>query len=97
MFGRKAVQVARAADLDRVEALVRARFELGSDCLVMVSQLPGREAGFPPLETRVLFWTEDGIRHRLRLFSSAAEVVAADLPPRWLRTGLIDDGDGDCC
>lgn len=97
MFGRRAWPAAAAADLDRVEELVRARFELGPDCLVMVSQLPTRQPGFPPLETRVLFWTDDGPRHRLRLFKPVAEVRAADLPLRWLRPGLIDDGDSDCC
>jgi nitrate reductase delta subunit len=63
----------------------------------MVLEGEGRLPGYPPRETTVLFWTDPGTRHRLRLFKAAEAVTEEDLPVRWLLPTLVDDGDGECC
>ena len=95
MFGRAAPERRNLAHLEAVEDMVRARFVLSPADLVMVSEDPGRLPGHPPLQTTILFW-HDGQRHRLVLFTPVAGVGEADLPPAWLRPGLVDL-DGDCC
>lgn len=97
MFQRLGGRTGNLAQLDRIECLVRARFELDAADLVLVSEEPGRLPGFPPWDTTVRFWSGDGVRYRLRVFKPAAEVDAADLPVAWLLPGLIDDGEPDCC
>ena len=96
MFRRPAARPGNLAELERVEALVRARFGLDPADLVFVSEEDPRRPGYPALETVVLFWA-GGERHRLRVFRPVAEVGAQDLPPAWLRPALLDDGEGDCC
>jgi hypothetical protein len=83
--------------LDRIEALVRARFALPSDQIVLVSEDPCTIPGFPPRDTTVRFWTDRETRYRLRIFKPAAKIGAPDLPVAWLLPSLIDDGDPDCC
>ncbi len=97
MFASRKTGAAGAADLERIEALVRARFEVPEDEIVLVSEEAGRLPGLPTRMTTILFWTGRTARHRLRLFKPAAEVSAADLPQSWLRGALVDEGDGDCC
>jgi hypothetical protein len=77
--------------VEALESLVSAHFGLGERDLVMASERI--EAGQPA--TVVLFW-KDGVRHRLVLFRPAGEVTAADLPPAWLASGLVDES-GECC
>lgn len=96
MFRRTAARPANLAELERVEALVRARLGIDSADLVFVSEEQPRRPGYPARETVVLFWAA-GTRHRLRVFRPVAEVGAEDLPPAWLRPALVDDGEGDCC
>ena len=99
MFARRAADAA-AVDveaLERVEALVRARFGLDDAALVLVSDDATDLAGGPPRATTVLFWTAADARHRVRVFRPAGEVTEADLPPRWCRGALLDLGDIDCC
>ena len=96
MFATRKIAPEEAADLQRIEALVRARYGLGEGDLVLVSSEAPRDPGFPPRATMVLFWAGP-MRHRLRLFLAPGDVAAADLPPGWLRSALIDDGEGDCC
>lgn len=95
LFGPKVK--AEASDLERVEALVRARFGVGADDLVLVSEETGRQPGLPGRMTTVLFWRGREDRHRLRIFKPVAEIDAGDLPSGWLRGALVDEGDGDCC
>ncbi len=97
MFQRFGGRPGNLAHLDRVEALVRARFALAPDLLVLVAEERTRLPGFPPAETVVRFWTGPDTRYRLRFFKPAAGVAPADLPPAWLLPSLIDDGDPDCC
>jgi hypothetical protein len=84
------------AELERVEALVRDRFTLGSGELVIVSEDELRDKGLPKAATTALFWA-GGARHRIRVFKPAAEVTERDLPATWLRAALLDDGAAECC
>ena len=86
----------RGAEAARVAALVRERFALGPAAVVVASELNCRVPGCPPVETAVLIWDEDGLRHRLKVFLPLAEVGEADLPPHWYLPALVDDGEGDC-
>lgn len=97
VFARVKPVQAALADLDRIESLVRDRFALGEDQIVLISQEQLRQPGVPPVATTILFWDDAGQRHRLRLFAPCAEVRADDLPPPWLRLALRDDGVADCC
>lgn len=96
MFRRFGSGRDRLKDLERVEALVRDRFRLGADDLVLVSEDQGIQPGFPSLETNVIFW-RGAERYRFRIFSPLAEIGAVDLPVAWLLPALKDDGDGECC
>ncbi len=93
------VQTARPdlADLDRTEALVRARFGLSPDDIVLVTEEPARLPGAPDRMTTILFWTGTDTRHRLRLFKPVAQIGETDLPQPWLRRALRDEGEADCC
>jgi len=97
MFRRGGGQRGNLAHLDRIERWTRARFAVPDDQIVLVSEEEGRMPGFPPHLTTVLFWLAPDERYRFRIFKPAAEVEEADLPVAWLRPGLIDDGDADCC
>lgn len=97
MFTRRVPLPADPDALDRVEALVRARYRVAEEDIVLVSEEPGRAPGLPPRMTTILFWQGREARHRLRVFKPAAEVAAADLPEGWLKKALLDEGEGDCC
>jgi hypothetical protein len=76
--------------------LTRARFGLGPRDLVVASEMRSRLPGHPPVETLVVFQGEDGTRYRFKVFKPINEVSEVDLPPAWLRPGLVDHGDADC-
>jgi len=97
MFRRAGVERSRLGDLERVEARTRERFGLRPDDVVMVSEAPGREPGYPPVETTVLFWTGGGTRYRFRVFKPVADVADSDIPIAWLLPSLLDDGEAGCC
>lgn len=86
----------RGAEAARVAGLVRERFALGPEAVVMASELACRVPGCPPVETAVLIWDDGGVRHRLKVFRPIAEVGEDDLPPRWYLPALVDEGEGDC-
>jgi hypothetical protein len=83
----------------RVREWTRARFTLSEDAAILVSEVSCRLPGCPPRETVVAFWTDGERRHQFKLFKPVAEVVLDDLPPAWLKNGLVAlDGFGcDCC
>ena len=85
------------ADLDRVEQLVRAQFDVPDRDIVLVSEELGRQPGLPKRLTTILFWIGPNARHKLRVFKPVAEVRETDLPAGWLRGALLDEGEGDCC
>lgn len=97
MFLSRAAPRPDPAALARVEALVRARFDVAEDDIVLVTEEPGREPGLPERMTTILFWTARTDRHRIRIFKPAAEIGADDLPQAYLRRAFVDDGEGDCC
>jgi len=96
MFRRLAQGRDTLADISRVEALVRDRFRIAPDDIVLVSQDPGTKPGFPPLETNVIFW-KAAKRYRLKIFAPIAAVADADLPVAWLLPALEDTGEAGCC
>ena len=87
------------AALDRVKAWTRERFKLPADTTIFVAEVSCALPGCPPRETVVAFWTDNDTRHQFKVFKPVAEVVADDLPPAWLKSGLVAlDGFGcDCC
>ena len=87
------------AALDRVRDWTRARFRLGDDITILVSQVSCRLPGCPPLETVVAFWTDGDKRHQFKLFKPVAEITPDDLPPGWMRDALValDGMECECC
>ena len=96
MFRRARVDRGRLDALERIEAWTRARFGLDRDVIVMVTESPCRQPGYPPLETTVRFWI-DGARYRITVFKAADAVGENDLPVAWLLPSLLDDGEAGCC
>jgi nitrate reductase delta subunit len=76
--------------------LTRARFGLDARDLVVASEMRSRMPGHPPVETVVAFQDADGTRYRFKVFKPLADVADDDIPPGWLRPGLVDYGDSDC-
>lgn len=87
------------SDLLRIADVVRERFRLGRAHPVVVQQLHTVERGFPPFETRIVFWTGNSAEHRYRVFKGADIVSSDDLPPWWMKDALIIDDypHCDCC
>lgn len=96
MFARLKTTGPDIAALRAVERVVQARFGLSESDLVLVREEPGRGPGDPEVMTTILFW-HGGERHRIRLFKPVSEIAESDLPARWLRAALRDDGEADCC
>jgi hypothetical protein len=94
---RKNPQQARAAE--RVRDWVRARFALGDDATVMVSEIACAVPGCPPIETVIAFWTDAARRHHYKVFKPLAEVIEDDLPPSWMKDALaeLDVFGCPCC
>jgi hypothetical protein len=89
---------AQTAARERVRDWTRARFTLGGDETVMVSEIVCAVTGCPPIETHVVFWTAAG-RHHFKIFKPLAEVSEDDLPPAFMKNALValDGADCDCC
>lgn len=83
-------------DISRIEVLVRERFRIPGSEIILVSQDPGTQPGFPPQETNVIFWKNEK-RYRLKIFSPVSAVSGTDLPVGWLLPALEDTGEGGCC
>ena len=85
--------------LERIETWTRLRFALPNDAVVMVSELACAVPGCPPLETVVVFWSEDKTRHHFRMFKPVVDVVEDDLPFAWLKDSLaVPEGFVcECC
>ncbi|MEW9585313.1 hypothetical protein [Paraburkholderia sp. DGU8] len=83
---------------DRIREAVRANFELGTDIVIMVSEVECQAPGCPPLETVVAFWTGEG-RHRFKVFKPMSAFDDDDLPWKWLRRSLMvpEDYVDGCC
>jgi nitrate reductase delta subunit len=85
--------------LERVAEQTRQRFKLGPEAVVLVAELACALPGCPPLDTVVVFWTANGVRHRFRIFKPAVQVTDEDLPYDWLMRSLAapEGFDEDCC
>ncbi len=88
----------QAAATERVRGWTRARFALGEDETVMVSEIACTVPGCPPIETHVVFWTTAG-RHHFQMFKPLAEVVENDLPPAFMKSALtwLEGVECSCC
>jgi hypothetical protein len=88
----------RQQGLDRVREWTRERFDLGEDGAILVAEVACALPGCPPIETVIAFWS-GGRRHHTKVFKPVAEVVAGDLPPRWMKGAIAvpDDFECDCC
>ncbi len=89
---------ADGAALDRVRDWTRARFHLTADETVMVSEVACAVPGCPPIETHIVFWTDQG-RHHFKVFKPLAGVVEDDLPPAFMKNTLIwaEGLECSCC
>jgi nitrate reductase molybdenum cofactor assembly chaperone NarJ/NarW len=98
MLGFTKKSPAQSATLDRMRAWTRARFALGEDETIMVSELACTVPGCPPVETHIVFWSDLG-RHHYKIFKPLAEVVEDDLPPAFMKNALIalDGEECGCC
>ena len=85
--------------LGRIAEQTRKRFKLGQEAVVLVAELACTLPGCPPLDTVVVFWTPQGVRHRFKIFKPALQVTEQDLPYDWLMRSLAaPEGFGeDCC
>lgn len=99
MLGTARRDVGHYRALDRVKEWTRERFKLPGEAVIMVTEIGCAVPGCPPLETVVVFWTEDATRHHFKVFKTVEEVVEGDLPYAWLMKSLaVSDGyDCDCC
>jgi len=98
MLGFAKKDPSQSATLERVRGWTRARFTLGEDETVMVSEIACTVPGCPPIETHVVFWTAAG-RHHFQVFKRLAEVVEDDLPPAFMKNALValDGIECSCC
>ena len=94
---RKSPERLRA--VERLTAWTRERFGLPGAAVISVSEIACALPGCPPLETVIAFWTEDGKRHRFKVFKPLEQVILDDLPFAWLKDALavLDGFDGECC
>src|SRR5438046_3191499 len=83
--------------VERLKDLTRARFSLGPEDAVMVSESACEMPGAPAVQTVIAFWTSDGTRHRFRAFKGASEITEDDIPPAWLKASLAAEDDGIGC
>jgi hypothetical protein len=99
MFGSMRPDPAQRQSLERIEAWTRARFDLASDAVVMVSEVQCSQPGCPPLETVIAFWTAPDARHHCKVFKPVQQVVVDDLPYAWMKASLrAVAGEGcECC
>ncbi len=84
--------------VERLKDLTRSRFDLDMEVALMVSEGDCEVPGGPPVQTVVAFWTQDGTRHRFRVFKPVTDVTDDDIPPAWLKSSLAgDDAIGCAC
>jgi len=98
-FGGLRKGVGHLEAVERIKDETRSRFGLGHDDTILVAESVPALPGFPPHETKVVFWTADGTRHHFKVFKPMGEVVPGDLPPAWLKDALCAEPADDfaCC
>ena len=85
--------------VERVKDATRERFGLREADTVLVMESEAQLPGFPPRETKVVFWNAEGTRHHFKVFKPVEAVAGEDLPPSWLRASLaLAEGiECTCC
>jgi len=85
--------------VERIKDATRERFSLGPDDTILVGGSEATLPGFPPQETKVVFWTGDGTRHHFKVFKAVEDVADADVPPAWMRESLsgAEGVECSCC
>jgi hypothetical protein len=98
-FGAMRKGVAHLEAVERVKDTTRSRFGLGERDTILVTESSPSLPGFPPHETKVVFWTADGARHHFKVFKSVEGVLEADVPPAWMRESLTaaEGVECSCC
>ncbi|HEY9532430.1 MAG TPA: hypothetical protein VIQ55_13635 [Burkholderiales bacterium] len=79
----------------RVKRWTRDRFALSGEAVVLVTELEGGPAGFPPLRTVVAFWIAERHYH-FSIFKPLEAILEDDLPPSWFRDALAVTPGVDC-
>ena len=87
----------RFKDIERIKRFTKQHFALEEEAAIMVVELRCGLPGCPPLETVIAFWTSAENRHTWKVFKPMELVSEEDLPPRWMKPALINDGVLDCC
>src|SRR5829696_8304697 len=98
-FGGMRKGIAHLEAVERVKDVTRARFALREEDTVLVSESTPSLPGFPPHETKVVFWTADATRHHFKVFKPVEEVAEEDFPPAWMRESLTaaEGVESSCC
>jgi hypothetical protein len=96
VLGAPKKSAAHLQALDQIAGWTRARFSLASNSVVLVTEMACGQPGCPPLETVVVFWENDN-RYQFKFFKVALEVSEDDLPPYWMKPGLLGGEWNDCC
>ena len=98
-FGATRKGVAHLEAVERVKDATRERFALRDEDTILVTESVPSLPGFPPHETKVVFWTADGTRHHFKVFKPIEEIGAGDVPASWMRPSLaaIEAVECSCC
>jgi hypothetical protein len=86
----------RAEAASRVKAWTRARFSLGGDATIFVTELQGGLPGFPPLRTVVSFWIAERGHYHFTAFKALKKVSEEDVPPYWYLDALAVEAGVQC-
>jgi len=95
-FGGVRKGVGHLEAVERIKDATRGRFGLGADDTVLIAESVPALPGFPPHETKVVFWTADGTRHHFKVFKAVEEVADEDVPPAWMRESLTAAEGVEC-
>lgn len=82
--------------LRRLKGWTRERFSLPEAATVLVSEESADLPGFPPLQTLVSFWTDPETRYAFKVFKPLEDVVEDDLPPSFMKRGLLVEMEAGC-
>ena len=97
-FGAAPKGLVHLESVERVKDMTRERFGLDAAEAVMVSESACEVPGGPPTQTVIAFWTQDGTRHRFRVFKPVTDIAEDDIPPAWLKASLAaDEAIGCAC
>jgi hypothetical protein len=98
-FGAMRKGVAHLEAVERLKDTTRARFALAEADTILVTESVPALPGFPPHETKVVFWTADATRHHFKVFKAVEDVAGDDIPPAWMRESLTaaEGVECSCC